>query len=207
MVLPMCEYTLEDLVVNHQYNLPIRMSLNITLALLSKIQQLHSSGVIHGDIKPSNVCFRSPMSEITLIDFGLSKLFINPLTGDHISCQDGQRLTTNALFASRHAHGGLEQSRRDDMESLMYMLIFLLKGRLPWGHLFKYEELKSTPYDKFANRIGELKWKTSPAELCSGLPIQISNFARAILNLECCSKPEYEKLQNELLMVLNIASV
>jgi serine/threonine protein kinase len=80
-----------------------------------------------------------------LIDFGLSKKYIDPKTGEHVKFKNNHRLNGTARFASIHALEGYELSRRDDLESLCYVLVYLLKGNLPWTRIKnknKYEKYK-----------------------------------------------------------------
>ena len=80
-----------------------------------------------------------------LIDFGLSKKYIDPKTGEHVKFKNNHRLNGTARFASIHALEGYELSRRDDLESLGYVLVYLLKGNLPWTRIKnknKYEKYK-----------------------------------------------------------------
>ena len=89
---------------------------------------------IHRDIKPENfVMGLSIKSKIVhIIDFGLVKKFIKTKTGQHIAYKKGKQLTGTARYASIHAHQGEELSRRDDLEAVAYMLIYFMKGELPW---------------------------------------------------------------------------
>ena len=80
-----------------------------------------------------------------LIDFGLSKKYIDSKTGEHVKFKNNHKLNGTARFASVYALEGYELSRRDDLESLCYVLIYLLKGNLPWTRLKnknKYEKYK-----------------------------------------------------------------
>ena len=101
---------------------------------------------------------------IYLIDYGLSNKIVNPKTNEHISFSEGKSLIGTARFASISTHMGFEQSRRDDLESLGYLLVYLYSGGLPWqGTKAK------TKYEKY-NRIMELKLKMVPVDLCKYLP-------------------------------------
>ena len=114
---------------------------------MNRIEYIHKKHYIHRDIKPEN--FMTGRKEfkavLYLIDFGLSKKYIDPKTGKHVKYKDNHRLNGTARFASIHALEGYELSRRDDLESLCYVLVYLLKGNLPWTRLKnknKYEKYK-----------------------------------------------------------------
>ena len=81
---------------------------------------------------------------IYLIDFGLSKKYIDPKTGEHIKFKNNHRLNGTPRYASIHALEGYELSRRDDLESLCYVLVYLLKGSLPWARI-----KNKNKYDKY----------------------------------------------------------
>jgi serine/threonine protein kinase len=102
--------------------------------------------------------------QVYIIDFGLAKRYKDPKTGLHIAYRDGKSLTGTARYASINTHLGIEQARRDDLESLAYVLIYFLKGELPWQGL-KAKNMKEK-YEK----IMEKKISTNVEILCKGLP-------------------------------------
>jgi serine/threonine protein kinase len=102
--------------------------------LLSRIQALHTKNVIHRDLKPENI-LTSPKkanNAIYLVDFGLSKLYRDPSSKLHIAFRTNKSLTGTVRYASINNHLGLEQSRRDDLESYFYVIMHLMFGTVPW---------------------------------------------------------------------------
>merc|ERR1712039_66083 len=97
-------------------------------------EDLHSKGIVHRDIKPENFMFgvKAKQAHLHLIDFGLSKRYFDK---KHAVLKQKLNLTGTARYASINAHRGLEQSRRDDLEAIGHMLIYFLRGSLPWSGL------------------------------------------------------------------------
>jgi serine/threonine protein kinase len=98
---------------------------------------IHSQNFIHRDLKPSNIIMGvgKHTDIVYIIDFSLSKEFRHPDTYLHIPYTRAQGLIGTATFASTHSHLGFELGRRDDLESLTYILIYFLRGSLPWQGL------------------------------------------------------------------------
>ena len=105
---------------------------HIGLALIRKIEYIHDRGVLHRDLKPANIMLGFHETDLYIADFGLAKKYINN-KNDHISYCDNKRVVTGTLrYCSTYTHYGVESSRRNDLQSFLYILIFIFKGSLPW---------------------------------------------------------------------------
>ena len=176
----------------------IRCVCNIAYQLLMIFEIIHNCNIIHRDIKPANVAigFEEKSKFIYLLDFGLSKKYRSSKTKKHFPFVQGNKLIGNARYSSINALDGGTQSRRDDLESLGYLLLYLLLGRLPWqGHISHSKE------DKYY-KIREIKKNTTPEELCQGLPPQIQEYVEYTRNLEYETDPDYNYLKNLFLTIL-----
>ena len=104
---------------------------------LSRLKHVHSRNFVHRDLKPSNITMGTGIQSnmVHLIDFGLAKEYRDPNTYEHIPFKKDVGIVRTATFASINSHLGLELGRRDDLESLAYVLIYFLRGSLPWQDL------------------------------------------------------------------------
>jgi serine/threonine protein kinase len=159
--------------------------------LVTRLEFIHSKNYLHRDIKPDNFLVgRGHKNNIIYaIDFGLAKKYKDPKTGLHIPYRDGKNLTGTARYASTNTHLGMEQSRRDDIEALGYMLLYFLKGTLPWqGMVLKDPKRK---YDK----IKQLKYDTKLDVLCEGQPVELAKFIQYARDMKFEDKPDYNYLR------------
>ena len=160
--------------------------------LVSRIEFIHSKNLLHRDIKPDNFLVgRGNKSNIIYaIDFGLSKKYRDSKTGLHIPYRDGKSLTGTARYASINTHLGIEQSRRDDIEALGYMMVYFLKGCLPWQGMIVNNPKKK--YDK----IKKLKYDIKLEDLCAGLPKECIKFIQYARDMKFEDRPDYNYLKS-----------
>merc|ERR1712217_945989 len=144
--------------------------------------------IIHRDIKPENFMFgiQNKIHHLYLIDFGLSKRYFDE---KHVPMRTKLSLTGTARYASINAHKGIEQSRRDDLEAIGHMLIYFLRGSLPWSGL----EAK-TQEEKY-RKIREKKEEVPLEELCKGFPKAFETYLRTTRQLEFKARPDYKALR------------
>ena len=168
----------------------------IALQALNRIENLHKHHYLHRDIKPENflIGIHEKSNVIYLIDFGLSKRYKNAKTHQHIPYREGRALTGTARYVSINTHLGIEQSRRDDLESIGYMLIFFLKGVLPWQGLKNGNE-------KYT-RIMEKKLQIPTEILCYGLPDEFTYYLNYTKNLRFEDRPDYDYLRGLFIKLL-----
>lgn len=134
MVMDLLGPSLEDLFVFCKRKFSLKSVLMIGDQMIQRIEFLHNNHFIHRDMKPDNflVGINKKANLVYMIDYGLAKRFRDPKTGEHIPYRDNKSLTGTARYASVNTHLGIEQARRDDLESIGFILIYFLKGTLPW---------------------------------------------------------------------------
>jgi len=188
MVMDLLGPSLEDLFNKCSRRFSLKTVLQIADQLLERIDTLHSRHLLHRDIKPDNFVIGKGRKADTVfsVDFGMSKRFRDPLTYVHIRKRRDRSLTGTPRYASINNHLGIEMSRRDDLESIAYVLIYFLKGSLPW------QGLKATTKEKKYQVILQKKQVVPIAVLCADLPPQFGDFLAYTRDLEFEQDPDYD---------------
>lgn len=197
MVMDLLGPSLEDLFNFCQRKFSLKTVLLLADQLIARIEFVHSKNFIHRDIKPDNFLMgfgkrgtsTATSNQVNLIDFGLAKKFRDSKTGQHIPYRENKNLTGTARYASINTHLGIEQSRRDDLESLGYVLMYFNRGSLPWQGL--KAPTKKHKYDK----ISEKKLTTKIDSLCKGFPEEFAIYLNYVRSLKFDDKPDYPYLR------------
>ena len=187
MVIDLLGPSLEDL-FNYCYRkFSFKTVIMLALQMICRIQYIHGRSFIHRDIKPDNFLMGTGRrgSTVHAIDFGLSKKYRDFNTHRHIPYRENKSLTGTARYASINTHLGIEQCRRDDLESLGYIFVYFCKGSLPW------QGLKATTKKQKYDRILEKKLSISTEVLCEGLPIEFKEYLDYCKNLKFDERPDY----------------
>ncbi len=158
--------------------------------LIPLIEQIHEKNIIHRDIKPENILIGKgeKSNQIYVIDFGISK-FYRDMHGRHIIYRENKPFIGTTRYASISSHKGVELARKDDLESLGYMFIFLIKGTLPWQNLVINEKEKNKV-------VGKMKDKITNSELCKDLPIEFISYFDHVKALGFRDEPDYNYLRS-----------
>lgn len=191
LVIDLLGPSLEDLFNYCGKRFSLKTVLMLADQMLHRLEYMHSRSYIHRDVKPDNFLIGTGSRKhiCHIIDFGLAKKYQDPRTGRHIPYLEGKNLTGTARYASIHTHLGVEQSRRDDMESLGYVLMYFLRGSLPW------QGLRATTKKQKYQRILESKQATHPDALCRGYPTEMRDYFVHCSMLGFEDRPDYRYLK------------
>lgn len=153
---------------------------------------MHEKCLVHRDIKPDNFLMgiKENCNSVYIIDFGLAKRFYDKALDIHLEYREQKPLTGTARYASVNTHLGIEQSRRDDLESLGYVLLYFLRGSLPW------QGLQAKGRTEKYTLIFQKKISTPIEELTEGLPEEFSLYLNYCRSLKFLEMPDYKYLRS-----------
>jgi casein kinase 1/casein kinase 1 epsilon len=191
MIMDLLGPSLEDLFSKCKKKFSVKTVLMCADQMIKRVEYIHMRRIIHRDIKPDNftIGHNKNSHRIFIIDFGLAKKFMSS-SGEHIKYREGKGLTGTARYASINTHLGIEQARRDDLESLGYVFLYFLRGSLPWQGL-KARNIK----DKY-EKIKEKKILTKVDDLCTGFPEEFNKYLSFCRKLKFTEKPDYSYLRS-----------
>ena len=159
------------------------------LQIIDRIEFIHSKNILHLDIKPNHFLVGNPNNSlIYLIDFCLAKKYRSSRTGKHVKFSKNGYFSGNLKFSSINTMKGIIPSRRDDLESIGYLLIYLYKQKLPWDKMISKNKIE------FTQKIFEIKKLIPLKMLCDDLPKEMIEFMKYVRSLKFEEEPKYEYL-------------
>jgi casein kinase 1 len=194
LVIDLLGPSLEDLFDHCSRRFSPKTVVMVAKQMLSRVQTIHEKNLIYRDIKPDNFLIGRPGSKsanvIHVVDFGMAKQYREPKSKQHIPYRERKSLSGTARYMSINTHLGREQSRRDDLEALGHVFMYLLRGVLPW------QGLKAVTNKQKYEKIGEKKQTTAIKDLCDTFPEEFNKYLSYVRNLGFEDTPDYDYLRD-----------
>jgi serine/threonine protein kinase len=182
MVVDMLGPSLEDL-YRHCKGFDTRTIGNLALQMLNRLELLHAKDLVHRNIRPESFVIGNgtKISQLHMVGLGNAKNYKHSKSKEHVQLKERKDTTSNPVFASLQTHLGVEHSRRDDLESLGYVLVYFFKGSLPW---------QVAAQDGHEDAV-QIKRSVSMEDLCQGCPRELEMYVRYCRSLEFKERPNY----------------
>lgn len=191
MVMELLGPSIEELMRLCGNKLSLKTVLMVGKQMIDRLEYVHSCGILHRDIKPNNFLIGTGENKdkVYIMDFGLAKRYLKS-NGRHIDNATKKGLTGTVRYTTHNVHRGLEPSRRDDMGSIGYVLIYLALGRLPW------QGINAASKRTKQKRIGKRKEQVPLEELCKDLPHEFVDYMEYCDRIGFDEQPDYTKLRS-----------
>jgi serine/threonine protein kinase len=186
--------SLETYIMNNGGKLELKLAINFGGQMLERIQHIHSRGFIHRDLRPEHFLYGREKwpNRLYLTGLSIGKKYLL-IDKKHALYRDNKlSFTGTARFSSINTLLGIEQARRDDIEAIVYILIYLIKGYLPWQGIKAYDKK-----EKF-EKILLAKMATPIEVLCRDLPEELAQILEQVRSLEYEEEPDYEDFRRKL---------
>ncbi|KRX68560.1 Casein kinase I isoform delta-like [Trichinella sp. T9] len=167
---------MEDVLEARNRELLLTDVCSYAVQIIKAIQFIHERGFIHRDLKPENILLRQLRYRVSKCKFS------------HIAYREKLPVMGTLRYMSISAHLGIQQSRRDDMQTIGYILTYLAKGKLPW------QDMQVTSFAEQNMEVASMKIRMKPQHLCQGLPSAFSNYMKYCRSLDFASEPNYNYL-------------
>ena len=197
LIMQLMGRSLEEL-INEKKTFSIKTVCLLGYQMINILEFIHNKHIIHRDIKPDNFVMglNNLSKNLYLLDFGLARKYRSSVNLVHYPLINKKKLTGTARYASINALKGYEQSRRDDLEAVGYVLMYFLRGSLPWqGQPGKNKEERY-------KRILQKKMETSPYDLCNGFPQEFEKYIEYTRKMEYVEQPLYNNLRENFIRII-----
>lgn len=197
MVMDRLGSSLEDLVSKCGRKFSLKTVLMLAIQMLERIEFIHTRDILHRDIKPDNFLMGNGRNEhvLYIVDFGLAKK-LTQKDGQHITYKENKNFTGTARYASLNTHLGIEQGRRDDLESMMYVVMYLYLGHLPWMGVSSKN--KKEKYEK----IMEMKMTMDINQFFTKFPKELADIFKYVRALDFEQLPDYQFIKDKLNVIM-----